>query len=144
MAGRTVVDTVPRSARRSARVFGAIKEGSDRRKLFHREERPALKRDIIDTSERARTNYRYVIGQHSSCKDIRASSANLQLCAKNLNVCVSCRLSTRSVMICERKWQRGLSHCLRVGDPALQRFTREHREDRPRGRSAPLPVTAHC
>ena len=33
-------------------------------KLFHREERPALERNIIDTSERARANYRYVIGQH--------------------------------------------------------------------------------
>ena len=33
-------------------------------KLFHREERPTLERNIIDTSERARANYRYVIGQH--------------------------------------------------------------------------------
>ena len=33
-------------------------------KLFHREERPALERNIIDTSERAHANYRYVIGQH--------------------------------------------------------------------------------
>jgi hypothetical protein len=33
--------------------------------LFHREERPALERNIIDTSERRRTNYRYdEIGQH--------------------------------------------------------------------------------
>ena len=32
--------------------------------VFHREERPTLERNIIDTSERARANYRYVIGQH--------------------------------------------------------------------------------
>ena len=36
------------------------------------------------------------------CEDIRASSANLQLCAKILNVCVSGTLSARSVMMCER------------------------------------------
>jgi hypothetical protein len=104
MAGRTVVDTVPRSARRSARVFGAIKEGSDRRKLFHLEERPALKRDIIDTSERARANYRYMIGQHFGLVNLyergRRTCNSLQ---SNLNVCVSGRLSGRSVMICERE-----------------------------------------
>jgi hypothetical protein len=33
-------------------------------KLFHREERPARERDIIDTSEWTWANYRYVIGQH--------------------------------------------------------------------------------
>jgi hypothetical protein len=33
-------------------------------KLFHREERPTLERNIIDTSERARANYRYLNGQH--------------------------------------------------------------------------------
>ena len=32
------------------------KEGSYRWKLLHREARPALERDIIDTSERARAN----------------------------------------------------------------------------------------
>ena len=31
-------------------------------KLFHREERPALERNIIDTSEWTCANYRYVIG----------------------------------------------------------------------------------
>ena len=46
-------------------------------------------RNIIDTSERARANNWYVIGQHYCY--IRASSANLQLCAKRLNVCVSDR-----------------------------------------------------
>jgi hypothetical protein len=41
------------------------KEGkATERKLLHREERPARERNVIDTSERARTNYRYVIGQH--------------------------------------------------------------------------------
>jgi len=44
--------------------FGDRKEGKLRWKLFHREERPALERNIIDTSERARAKYRYVIGQH--------------------------------------------------------------------------------
>ena len=39
-------------------------EGKLRRKLFHREERPALERDIIDTSEWTCANYRYVPGQH--------------------------------------------------------------------------------
>jgi hypothetical protein len=33
-------------------------------KLFHRKERPALERSIIDTSEWARANYRYVMKQH--------------------------------------------------------------------------------
>jgi hypothetical protein len=32
--------------------------------LFHREERPTLERNIIDVSERARANYRYLICQH--------------------------------------------------------------------------------
>ena len=32
--------------------------------LFHRAKRPVLERNIIDTSERACANYRYVIGQH--------------------------------------------------------------------------------
>lgn len=33
-------------------------------KLFHGEESPALQRNIIDTSERGRANYRYGIGHH--------------------------------------------------------------------------------
>jgi len=33
-------------------------------KLFHREQRPALKRNIIDTSEWTCANYRYVTGHH--------------------------------------------------------------------------------
>ena len=32
--------------------------------LLHREERPAPERNIIDTSEWTRTNYRYVTGHH--------------------------------------------------------------------------------
>ena len=32
--------------------------------LFHREERPALERNIIDTPKRACANYRNVMGQH--------------------------------------------------------------------------------
>ena len=41
------------------------KEGKRRWKLFHREERPALERHIIDTSEWTFANHRYVMGQHS-------------------------------------------------------------------------------
>jgi hypothetical protein len=52
------------SARTSARVLGTERKESCRWKLFHREERPTLERNIIDTSERARASYRYVIGQH--------------------------------------------------------------------------------
>ena len=52
------------SARASARALGTEWRESYRWKLFHREERPALKRNIIDTSELARASYRYVIGQH--------------------------------------------------------------------------------
>ena len=51
-------------AREVRQSFGDEKEGKRRWKLFHREERPTLERNIIDTSERARANYRYVIGQH--------------------------------------------------------------------------------
>ena len=54
----------PQKRPKERQSFGAKKEGSDRRKLFHREERPTLERNIIDTSERARANYRYVIGEH--------------------------------------------------------------------------------
>jgi hypothetical protein len=52
--------------------------------------RPSGRAQIIDMG----------LGTILVCKDIRTSSANLQLCAKNL--CVSDRLSARSVMICER------------------------------------------
>jgi hypothetical protein len=72
--------------------------------------------DIIDTSERARANYRYVIGQHYCCRDIRAGSANLPLCANNSNVCVSGRLPARSVMICEREWHCDCHIACGVGD----------------------------
>jgi hypothetical protein len=89
----------PQQRPKERQSIGAIKEGSDRRKLFHREKRPALERNIIDTSERARTNYRYVIGQHLACEDIRVGTANLQLCAKIVNVYVFDRLSARSVAI---------------------------------------------
>ncbi len=33
-------------------------------KLFRREERPALERNIIDTPKRTRADYRNVMGQH--------------------------------------------------------------------------------
>jgi hypothetical protein len=73
-------------------------------KLFHREERPTLERNIIDTSERARASYRYMIGQHFGLVNLyergRRTCNSLQ---SNLNVCVSGRLSGRSVMICERE-----------------------------------------
>jgi hypothetical protein len=45
-----------------ARCFWGRQEGKLRRNLFHREERPA--RDIIDTSEWTRADYRYFPGQH--------------------------------------------------------------------------------
>ena len=54
----------PQKRSKERQSFGAIEERRDRRKLFHREERPTLERNIIDTSERARANYRYLIGQH--------------------------------------------------------------------------------
>jgi hypothetical protein len=54
---------IPTSAKTSARAFGDRKEGL-RWELFHREEHPALERDIIDASERSLANYRYVIGHH--------------------------------------------------------------------------------
>ena len=40
------------------------KEGSCRWKLLHREQRPALERDIIDASEWTWANDRYVMGQY--------------------------------------------------------------------------------
>jgi hypothetical protein len=56
---------VPASARSRAGTVGTEKEGkANRWKLFHREEHPTLERHIIDASERALANYRYVIGQH--------------------------------------------------------------------------------
>ena len=57
-------DSSSQQAREVAPELEDQREESYRWKLFHREERPALERYIIDTSERARANYRYVIGQH--------------------------------------------------------------------------------
>jgi hypothetical protein len=54
----------PVSARTSAGALGTERKETYRWKLFHREQRPTPERNIIDTSERARANYRYVIGQH--------------------------------------------------------------------------------
>jgi hypothetical protein len=54
----------PTGASRERQSFWTKEEGKLRGKLFHREERPALERDTIDTSEGAPANYRYVIGQH--------------------------------------------------------------------------------
>ena len=45
-----VWDTGPNKRQNSARALGLKKEGKLRWKLFHREERPALERNIIDTS----------------------------------------------------------------------------------------------
>jgi hypothetical protein len=45
-------------------LLGPKRTESYRWKLLHREERPTLERNIIDTSERALVNYRYMIGQH--------------------------------------------------------------------------------
>ena len=55
----------PLGARKERRSFG-VQKGRKRRggKLFHREERPARERHIIDTSEWTCANYRYVIGWH--------------------------------------------------------------------------------
>jgi hypothetical protein len=64
IARRTLLDTGPskrEKSRQNLRTEGRRATGG---KLFHRENRPARERDIIDTSERARANYRYVIGQH--------------------------------------------------------------------------------
>jgi hypothetical protein len=64
IARRTLLDTGPRkrdNERQNLRTEGRRATGG---KLFHREEHPPLERNIIDTSERARANYRYVIGQH--------------------------------------------------------------------------------
>ena len=58
-------------------------------KLFHREECPALERNIIDTSEWTCASYRYVMGQHLGLlKDIRAATANLRLLGKMILACV--------------------------------------------------------
>jgi hypothetical protein len=58
------LDTVPTSAKTSARALRTERKESYRWKLFHREERPALERDIIDASEWTWANDRYVMGQH--------------------------------------------------------------------------------
>ena len=62
------------------RLWGP-KGGKATVELFHREERPALERHTIDTSEWTRASHRHVMGKHFGL-DIRAGSANLQLCAK--------------------------------------------------------------
>ena len=46
------------------RSLGDPKEGNLRWKLFHREERPAVERHIIDTSEWTFANHRCVMGKH--------------------------------------------------------------------------------
>jgi hypothetical protein len=73
-----------------------------------------------------------------ACEDIRVGTANLQLCAKNLNVCVSCRLSTRSVMICERKWQRDCRIACASAISGLSRFAGEKQIGR--ARRVPIEV----
>jgi hypothetical protein len=45
-------------------------------------ERPTLERHIIDTSEWTCANHRHVMEPHLVCEDIRAGSADLQLCAE--------------------------------------------------------------
>jgi hypothetical protein len=83
MGRRSFPDTrVLTSAGTSARGCKDRKEGKLRRKLFHREERPTLERHIIDTSEWTCANHRHVMEPHLVCEDIRAGSADLQLCAK--------------------------------------------------------------
>ena len=47
---------------RAPERWGREKRGKLRRRLFHREERPTLERNIIDTSERTCANHRYVMG----------------------------------------------------------------------------------
>jgi hypothetical protein len=60
-------------------LSGDLKGESYGWKLFHREECQALESNIIDTSERACANYRYVSGQHFGLlRDIRGATANLQ------------------------------------------------------------------
>ena len=55
---------VPKARERTPESCGVERRESYGWKLLHREEGPTLERDTIDTPERARTNYRYVIGQH--------------------------------------------------------------------------------
>jgi hypothetical protein len=69
----------------------------------------------------------------------------------NLNVCVSDRLSARSVMICARKWQHECHiacECRRLAVfpalPALQRFLDEIARIAPVRRCAALPGTTHA
>jgi hypothetical protein len=64
-------------------------------KLFHREECPALERNIIDTSERACASYRYVSGQHFGLLK-RYTRGHSELATKNLSIRVSSELSARS------------------------------------------------
>jgi hypothetical protein len=57
-------DTGSPGARTSARASGAERSEIYGWKLFHREERPALERNTIDTSEWTCEDHRYAIGQH--------------------------------------------------------------------------------
>ena len=74
------------------------KEGSYGEKLFHREERPSPERNIIDTSERARANYRYVGGLHFWLLNNTNQFSEVAILAKNLSVCI-CQI-IRGVLCC--------------------------------------------
>ena len=66
VADRSLFEEGPSDERRTRGVALSFENegGRIRVELFDRKERPPLKHNIIDTSERARANYRYVREQH--------------------------------------------------------------------------------
>ena len=88
---RGFLDTGSQQAQELApELWGTERRESYGWKLFHREERPALERNIIDTSEWARANYRYVIGQHFGlCKRYTSGHSELAtLCKEFDRLCI--------------------------------------------------------
>ena len=93
-------DAARRETRQAPRAsFGEESREKLRGRLLHREERPTLERNIIDTSEKARANYRYVIGQHFGLVNIyERGQRTCNSLADIFNACVSSRLSTASMV----------------------------------------------
>jgi hypothetical protein len=84
MCRASLLDTGSHRARELAPRFEDREEGKLRGKLLHREQRLALERNIVDTSEGTRANYRCVSGQHFGVgkNRIRTNLANLQIIRK--------------------------------------------------------------
>ena len=123
-----------KQARKLAPELWGLKGVEATVKLFHREERPAPERYIVDTSEWTCANHRHVMGQHFlTFGDIRVGSANLQLFAKYFpRLCLMTvrnnhwsKLFTartrRRVRRCKQRCASGCGTTGTIGEPGVRR-----------------------